>query len=288
MTLRKFFPVIHIHPILLIFIIVSFLTGTFIELMVILGIVLFHELGHFSMAKMFKWRIRGIMLWVFGGVMDTDENGTKPLLEEIMVTIAGPLQHLFIYMLLLFLSANSLLPSSIIELAFFYNSAILLFNLLPIWPLDGGKLIFQILSSLLPYRKAYNYVIIFSICTCIIFLIVQLLFIPFTLSAFILFLFLLMENRSDWKQRYYVFIRFLLRRYHGETYIKGIRPIEVSHDSFLIDIFSNFHREKRHPIYVTFPGDIRKTVDEMDCLHSYFYERSYSKPIGEITGNLLG
>ncbi|MFB4166605.1 site-2 protease family protein [Virgibacillus sp. JSM 102003] len=288
MTLRNLFPVIHIHPILFIFIIVSFLTGTFIELMVILGIVLFHELGHFTMAKVFKWRIRGIMLWVFGGVMDTDENGTKPLVEEVLVTIAGPIQHLFIYMLLLLLSANSIVPSSIIELAFFYNSAILLFNLLPIWPLDGGKLIFQILSTLLPYRKAYDYVIIFSICTCSLFLIVQLLFIPFTLSAFILFLFLLMENRSDWKQRYYVFIRFLLRRYQGETYIKGVHPMEVSHDSFLMDIFSNFHREKRHPIYVTFPGDIRETIDEMDCLHSYFHERNYSKPIGEITGYLSG
>ncbi len=119
MTLRRFLPPIHIHPVLLVFIIISFLTGTFIELMIILGIVLIHELGHFMMASAFRWRIRGIILWVFGGVMDTDEHGTRPLHEEILVTIAGPLQHLFIYMLLLFLSGNQFAPSSMVEMAFF-------------------------------------------------------------------------------------------------------------------------------------------------------------------------
>lgn len=275
-------PLIRIHPILVIFIIVSFLTGTFVELMIILGIVLFHELGHFTMAKAFKWRIRGIMLWVFGGVMDTDEHGTSPLYQEILVTIAGPFQHIFVYMLLLFFSANNILPSSIIELTFFYNTVILLFNLLPIWPLDGGKLFFLILSVLLPYRKAYNYVIICSISACIIFLILQLLLMPFTLSAFILIVFLFIENRADWKQRYYVFIRFLLHRYHGETYTRGIMPIEVSHQCILMDVFNRFYREKKHPIYITLPDNIRLNIDEMDCLRSFFHDRNHRKSIGEI------
>src|SRR5699024_11983500 len=60
----------------------------------LLSIVLFHELGHYGAAKFFKWRIKGIMLWIFGGVMDTDEHGNKPFHEDIIVTVAGPLQHL--------------------------------------------------------------------------------------------------------------------------------------------------------------------------------------------------
>lgn len=287
MTFRKFLPSIHVHPILLVFIIISFLTGTFTELLIILSIVLFHELGHFTAAKVFNWRIKGIMLWVFGGVMDTDEHGTRPLYEEMIVTVAGPIQHLFIYMLILFFSLNTTaVPPSIIDSMLFYNTVILIFNLLPIWPLDGGKLLYQMLSVILPYRKSYNYVIIFSICTIGTLLIIQLFFISFTLSAFILFLFLFMENRSDWKKRYYVFIRFLLRRYQGDIYVKGVRPIVVPHHMFLMDVFNQFHREKKHTIYITFSGKVQRSIDDMDCLHSYFHEQDYRKSIGEITGNL--
>lgn len=282
-TRRKLLPEIKLHPILFVFIIISFLTGTFVALFVIMAIVLIHELGHYLMAVFFKWRVRRIMIWIFGGVMDTDEHGTKPLFEEILVTIAGPFQHVLIYPLLILLSQVEFIPSSIIELAFFYNTVILFFNLLPVWPLDGGKLLFLLLSSRLPYRKAYDSVILFSMAICVLGLIVQLLFIPFTLSSFMLFLFLLMENRTDWKQRYYVFIRFLLRRYYGQTYVKGVLPIEVPHNSRLMSVFSRFHREKKHPIYITYPGSWRKSIDEMDCLHSYFHERDFSKTIGEVS-----
>src|SRR5690625_7588673 len=97
MTIRKFIPPIHVHPLLMIFMIISFLTGTFMELSIILAIVLFHELGHFLFARLFHWRIHSIMLWVFGGVMKTEEHGNKPIHEDALVTIAGPLQHIIIY-----------------------------------------------------------------------------------------------------------------------------------------------------------------------------------------------
>src|SRR5699024_11704417 len=92
------------------------------------------DLGHLCAARWFGWRIRGVMLWVFGGVMDTDEHGTRPFHEEVCVALAGPLQHGFVYLFLFMLSGIELLPAHIIETAYFYNTVILLFNLLPIWP----------------------------------------------------------------------------------------------------------------------------------------------------------
>ncbi|HLR62600.1 MAG TPA: site-2 protease family protein [Lentibacillus sp.] len=279
-------PAIHIHPILLIFIIISFLTGTFFELIVILTIVLIHELGHFFAAKWFGWRIRGVMLWVFGGVMDTDEHGTRPFHEEVCVALAGPLQHGFVYLFLFMLSGIELLPAHIIETAYFYNTVILLFNLLPIWPLDGGKLVLLTLSEKLPYRKAYNSAVMFSLILNVILAAVAVLVMPFTLSAFLLFAFLVMENKRDWKQRYFVFIRFLLQRYHAENHFRRVQPIEVSPRDRLMDVFNCFHRDRIHKIYVTLPGDVRRQMDEMECLHSYFHEQNYRKSIGEIISHV--
>ncbi|MEC5422047.1 M50 family metallopeptidase [Virgibacillus sp. C22-A2] len=282
MTLPKFLPTIHIHPVLMAFVVISFLTGTFMELIIILSIVFLHELGHYFMAQRFKWRIRSVMLWVFGGVMDTDEHGNRPIREEVLVTIAGPFQHIIIYILLSFLSNGGVVPASVIELAVYYNTIILVFNLLPIWPLDGGKLLFLGLSALLPYKKAYHAVIIFSMVASLSFLFLQFLFYPFTLSTFLIMIFLFMENKNEWKQRYYVFIRFLLKRYEGNSSIKEVYPIVVTHENSLMDVFSFFRREKKHSIYITFPSSERKFMDESDCLQSYFHGKNYNKTIGEI------
>ncbi|MTW84199.1 stage IV sporulation protein FB [Virgibacillus dakarensis] len=282
MTVHKYLPAVHIHPILLVFIAISFFTGTFVELFVILSIVLLHEFGHYTMALLYKWRIRSIMLWIFGGVMDTDEHGNRPLREEMLVTIAGPFQNIILYGIIFVVSAGEVLPPSIITMLLHYNTLILLFNLLPIWPLDGGKFLFLLLSSLLPYQKAYHSVIIVSLLACTSLLLLQLFVFPFTLSSFLLILFLLKENRMDWKQRYYVFMRFLLNRYQGSAPVKGIRSIVVPYDCTLMDVFAHFHREKRHSIYIQFPENQRKLIEENDCLQRFFYDKQYNKPIGEI------
>ncbi|WP_052345806.1 site-2 protease family protein [Paucisalibacillus sp. EB02] len=282
MTIRKIIPPIHIHPILFVFIIISFLTGTFVEMMIILGIVLWHELGHYLAAAHFKWRINKVMLWIFGGVMDTDEHGNRPVIEEFIVTIAGPFQHVIIYVFMLIASSLSLLPSSIISTILIYNTTILVFNLLPIWPLDGGKLLFFLLSKRLSFQKAYHMIIIISILLCFIIIMVQLLFLPFTLSSFLIMVFLLIENRSDWKNRHFVFIRFLLNRYKGNNWIKTVKPIIVPSHSSLMEVFSQFKRDVKHSIYIQLPNDKRLAIDETDCLKTYFYDKSYHKTIGEV------
>lgn len=287
MIFRKYIPVIHFHPILIIFILISFLTGTFMELSIILMIVLIHELGHYFMAMFFKWRVDSIMLWVFGGVMKTDEHGNNSIREEALVILAGPMQNLIIFFVLYLLSGNAIFPSHILELIFYYNTAILLFNLLPIWPLDGGKLLFALLSSYLPYRKAYHSIILLSMITSLVFLLLQLFVFPFTLSAFCLMIFLFMENRTEWKQRFYVFIRFLLKRYEGNSYVKGIQPITTSHQYPLMDVLTKFKRGKKHPIYIYYPNQKRKSIDEIDCLRSYFHGDQYNKTMGEVADKAI-
>src|SRR5699024_6718548 len=163
MTARKSLPPIHLHPILMVFIVIAFLTGTFVELLIIFCIVLFHEIGHYTMASWFKWRIRSIVLWVFGGVMDPDECGNRPLYEELSVTMAGPFQHVILYLILFTGMSAGFVSQSILELAFYYNTVILLFNLIPIWPLDGGKILFLLLSKWLPYKTAHQTIILISI-----------------------------------------------------------------------------------------------------------------------------
>lgn len=277
----KRLPAVHIHPVLYVFILISFLTGTLVELMVIFSIVLVHEAGHYLAASHYNWRVKNVILWVFGGVMDTDEHGNRSIKEEAVVTLAGPAMHLLIYMVCFFLEIFQLFPPAILELIIHYNTIIFLFNMLPVWPLDGGKILCLFASSFCPYRKAYQFTLFFSILSCILIIIVQLFLLPFTLSSFFIWVFLLAENRTEWKKRFYVFMRFLLNRYEGDTVVKEILPITVSAESSFLELFSQFRREKKHPVFIDYGKGERMSVDETDCLRRYFHDRAYRQTLGD-------
>lgn len=279
--IKRWIPPIRIHPILLIFIIVSFLTGTIMEMAIIFSLVLLHELGHFFAATYYKWRIPLVILWAFGGVMKTDEHGNKPIREELVVTIAGPFVHILIYGGLFLVNEFQLLPEALISLIFYYNSMILLFNLIPVWPLDGGKLLLLLSSYLFPFKGAYHFTILSSFVMIVVVVAVQFLFLPFTLSAFFVWAFLFVENWREWKQRFYVFIRFLLHRYEGKHIVRSVKPLYVSSESTYGEVLSFFHREKKHPIYIKYPDQSRIFLDDNECLELYFKENQIKGRIGD-------
>ncbi|WP_199868522.1 M50 family metallopeptidase [Virgibacillus senegalensis] len=274
---------LHIHPILWLFALTAILTGTLAEFLIIFFIVIVHELGHYFAAKRYGWRIRKINLWVFGGVMETEEHSTKPMKEEAWIVAAGPLQHLWIYALLFICTGYSFVPASLIEIGLLYNTTILAFNLLPIWPLDGGKMTFLLLSNFLPYKQAHTMTIVGSIVFSLVAAVSFLLFFPFTLSALMLAAFILWENRLEWKQRYYIFLRFLLKRYLKTTPEKTkIRPLIVNPDTRLLQVFFQFKRGQHHPVYVRQSAGISGLLEEKTCLHAYFKGRQHQLSAGEL------
>src|SRR5699024_12159201 len=99
--------------------------------------------------------------------------------EDFIVKVAVPLQHFFMFAVIYGYSYIDIIPTSLVQTAFYFNWLLLLFNLLPIYPLDGGKLLFYILSLFLPYKKAHQYTYRFSLLACIL-LVLFLFFNPFT------------------------------------------------------------------------------------------------------------
>ncbi|MEI3605827.1 M50 family metallopeptidase [Pseudogracilibacillus sp. SE30717A] len=275
----NFLKLIHIHPILVIFIFISFITGTFTQLFLIFLIVIIHEAGHYLAASLYKWRIYSIVLWIFGGVMKTDESNNRKIKEDIIVTIAGPLQHIFIFLLLLSFDYLNILPKSVISQGHYYNAMILLFNLLPIYPLDGGKLLFYFLSTIVPFRKAHQFTIVFSFLSCFSLILVQIIFFPFTLSAFLLISFLIFENWTEWRNKYYTFMRFLLNRLNHPLECNKSEILIISDECRLIDVFKQFRRNRIHELQI---AESEYILSENKCLRLYFKEKKVMETIGEI------
>ncbi|MBI4850626.1 MAG: site-2 protease family protein [Acidobacteria bacterium] len=130
--------------------------------------ILAHELGHSLAARQEQIKINNITLHIFGGLASLEHEPKTPL-AELRVAIAGPIAS-FILALFFYLLAEVLLKSfspvvyqAILHLGTF-NFLVACFNLLPGFPLDGGRVLRAILWSFdKSYENATRLTIIFSI-----------------------------------------------------------------------------------------------------------------------------
>jgi len=103
--------------------------------------VLLHELGHSVVALRYKIPVRSITLFLFGGVAQI---GAEPpsAIAELFIAIAGPLVSLALA--IVFYAAQPLIAEmepllGLAKYLAYINMALVLFNLIPGYPLDGGR-----------------------------------------------------------------------------------------------------------------------------------------------------
>jgi len=135
------------------FFILVFICVTFNKFLVLLNYfsaLALHELAHLFIAKSRGYKLKQIKLDMFGLAVDLDENISDK--DSFAVNIAGPAMNLFICLLCVVI--YWFFPVSVLYLNTFClaNLALALFNLLPVYPLDGGK----IFSSIIHNEKAYT------------------------------------------------------------------------------------------------------------------------------------
>jgi stage IV sporulation protein FB len=274
---------IHIHPLLWIVILFAVATAHFMELCLLLLIIFVHEMGHAVAASFFSWRIKKISFLPFGGVAEIDEHGNRPLNEEAIVTLAGPIQHVWLIAAGYLLAKMTAIPPELFELFIHYNLMILIFNLLPIWPLDGGKLVFVLFSLHQSFPKAQHHTLIVSIASLILFSFTVLLTSPANLNVWIVIVFIVFSLYREWKHKRYIFMRFLLERYYGKKdTFQDLKSIEVEKDVYILDVLKEFQRGKKHLIVVYHNGKETGTLDENELLHAYFSEKQISAKISDL------
>jgi Zn-dependent protease len=105
--------------------------------------VLLHELGHAVVALHYQLPVRGITLLVFGGVAQVDEEPPSPV-AEFWIAFAGPLVSFALAaalgLLQPFLSGSAPLLA-LVKYLIYINGTLAVFNLMPGFPLDGGRIV---------------------------------------------------------------------------------------------------------------------------------------------------
>ena len=107
------------------------------------GSVVFHELSHSIIAKSYKIPVQSITFFVFGGLSSISREPDKPK-QELNIAIAGPLSSFFLagcfYLAAHFFHGDDMVAASS-KWLWEINLALALFNLVPGFPLDGGRIL---------------------------------------------------------------------------------------------------------------------------------------------------
>ena len=194
------------------------------------------------MAYLLGGEILKIYIYPLGGISKFRFDLNTSIFKEFLVLIAGPIFQIIAYIIL----KKILIDYK--EIITIYHYSILLFNLLPIYPLDGGKLLNLFLSLFTSYKKSLILSILLSIISTTIILIFGLLNTIKT-NLVIISIFLIYKIIIEYKQINYIYEKFLLERYlKNYSFKKGI----------IVNNINKLRRGKRHLIKI---GD------------SYYYER---------------
>jgi stage IV sporulation protein FB len=280
-----------IHPLLAFVMLASAVTGTIRELAVLFTIVIVHELGHVMAMRAFGWRVREIRLLPFGGAAETEEAGTVPAAEEAVVAIAGPLQNVWMGTAALLLARLDGAASDWAMYIAQANAIIALFNLLPIQPLDGGRLLSAWLSVRLPYQTALKWSMRIGLALSVAMIIAACVpvFGGVQLNLLLIGLFLFATNWRLRRDLPYLFVRFLVRReaISANARRKGALalPIVVQPACRVGDVLRLFRRGRYHLIYVLGEGGrIEGIVPEESVIATWFRSGGQNRAVSELFG----
>lgn len=147
---------LYVHASLLVFVCYACLCGQMACMAVALLSILMHEGAHALVGTVLGQRLERIDLTPLGAVLRVEEDAQLPPWKRLVMLIAGPVMTFLLCSVAVALTRAGLLVAALGRMLFVSNLSILLLNLLPALPLDGGRILLLLLETLLPAQQAHR------------------------------------------------------------------------------------------------------------------------------------
>ena len=249
--MRNILSKIYFHPIFLVTVLIFILIGKFRFISYFMLLIIIHELGHIVTSMCFNWNIDKIIILPFGGLTKYNEIINRPLKEELIVAIMGVIVQMIFYLLI----------KDRIDYKYFslINYFIIIFNLIPIYPLDGSKILNVFFNKITSFKNSLLLTIIVSY---ILIILLSIILLKFNKLILLVISSLLIEVNKMYKNRKLIFNKFLLERYLGEFKFKKEKTINN---------IDNMKRDYRHVFYI---------------LGRYYTEKFFLRKMFDIKGKM--
>ena len=220
------------------------LTGDFKRVILTFIIIIIHETGHLIFLKNFKVSVTKLTIYPFGGLIETDKLINFSPLKELLISIGGLLNQLILYILFFYLYKYNLINTYTYNLFLSINTSLILFNIIPIYPLDGYIILNSIFNIYIPYLKSNVLSLIISIITLIIFILYSY---NYKINSIFVISFLLYKLYNYLKDYKYIHNKFILERsmynipYNKIIYLNTYNPYLLKLNKYY---YFNYKSEK--------------------------------------------
>lgn len=257
--MKKIFEKTHIHPTFFLFLFYFVFTQNLTYFFTFITAVLTHEFGHYFIAKKRGYKLNNFYLTPYGACLNYKEKVFESK-DEMLIALAGPSVN---FLLSIFCVCLWWIFPDLYNFTynFVFQSLMLgLVNLLPCYPLDGGRIVVGLFSQESERKKVIKVLKILNVVFATIFFALFILscFINFNPSFALMGTFLLMGN-LDWKEECKYQLAFIKNR--AKNFSKPMF-IYVYENVILMDLLRHLEQNKHTVFIVEFSNGKTKFVDE--------------------------
>ena len=188
------------------FLIICFFCGFIKNAIIIFIIVIIHEIGHIMMIKLCCYNIERLNIYPFGGITTINKLINSSTIKDILISISGVVfQYIIVNIVINIIEFSD----NTLNLITLYNKVIVIFNTLPIIPLDGSKLLESSLNRAFPYKTSFYITVITSIISIMLFINYNAIY---SVNNYFIISVLIFYTFKYYKDFKYLFNKFLLER----------------------------------------------------------------------------
>lgn len=233
------------------------ITGHFVNLIIFTSLIIIHEMGHIIISKILSYKIDKVIIYPYGGFVKLNTRINTKIENDLLVAISGIIMQSIYFGIIFFLYRNGIVREYIYSLFLLYHKSMLIFNLLPIYPLDGAKIVNLILSKYFSFNIANYISIVISLITVVLFLYSDIYENNYSI---ILVIGVLMKNiYKFYKDISYIYNRFILERYLFKFNYK---------DKKVIKNINKMYKNREHLF-----NDKGKLINEKEYISTFFEKK---------------
>ena len=174
------------------------------------------------MMKLYKVKFESIEMLPFGSLINTNLKYNLNSNKFFLISIAGIVMQLILYVVFYLLFKYNFINDISYNIFLMYNKLIILFNIIPMIPLDGSKILLSIIERFIPYKLSLTIINVISLISIVTFII----FSDKNLNLILISTFIFMKTYTEIFEHNYIFIRFLVERYLYDNKNKKIKMIK--------------------------------------------------------------